>query len=122
MPLASGMVLPITAVELPAAVAPKVTGEVQLANESAVPNRVSEHFRFAAVSADWTAKVGLVMLVGLLGLVTIAGMGSCAAPVTLKTRPWPAGRPSTLGSSATNTLPCGSTVIDSLTVDPQGNV
>ena len=55
------------------------------------------------------------MLVGLLGLVTIAGMGSCAAPVTLKTRPWPAGRPSTLGSSATNTLPCGSTVRESTT-------
>src|SRR5690242_14074030 len=87
VPSASGVVLPMTAVELPAAVAPKDTGEVQALKLSAEPIGTSEHLNFAAASADWMANVGVDWLVGLLGLVTMAGRGSCVAPGTLKMRP-----------------------------------
>ena len=67
------------------------------------------------MSADWNANVGLALLVGLFGLLTMVGSGSCAANGTLKTRPWPAGKPSAPGSSPTKRLPCGSTVSESTT-------
>ena len=61
------------------------------------------------MSADWNANVGLALLVGLFGLLTMVGSGSCAANGTLKTRPLKA-PPTTAGSSPTNIFPAGSRI------------
>src|SRR5438132_3008736 len=109
------MVLPMTAVLLPAAAAPYVTGEVHAVKESFAPSGTREQENLAARSAEANWKDGLVLLVGLWGLLWIAGSGSWPVNGTFQTRPCCDGRPSTLGSSPTYRLPCGSSVNESTT-------